>query len=142
MTSSRQSWAYRRALPQAHPGPSVFYTSVRSVSALIAGLKFSLFLPNKAIYRAISFSAAAALRIRTAGGWARLYAAAVEATLAGVGFAPEITEEILLTARPVGALEITEAGTRFIPFIDPARLAIALALGSLISLAIVADVRV
>ena len=41
-----------------------------------------------------------------------------------------------LSARPVGALEITEAGTRFIPFIDPARLGIALAVGFLIGLAI------
>jgi uncharacterized spore protein YtfJ len=41
-----------------------------------------------------------------------------------------------LSARPVGALEITEAGTRFIPFIDPARLGIALAVGCLIGLAI------
>ena len=41
-----------------------------------------------------------------------------------------------LSARPVGALEITEAGTRFIPLIDPARLGIALAVGCLIGLAI------
>jgi uncharacterized spore protein YtfJ len=41
-----------------------------------------------------------------------------------------------LSARPVGALEITDAGTRFIPFIDPARLGIALAVGFLIGLAI------
>ena len=41
-----------------------------------------------------------------------------------------------LSGRPVGALEITEAGTRFIPFIDPARLGIALAVGCLIGLAI------
>src|SRR5947208_15463026 len=34
-----------------------------------------------------------------------------------------------MSARPVGALEITEAGTRFIPFIDPVRLGIALVLG-------------
>ena len=37
-----------------------------------------------------------------------------------------------LSARPVGALEITEAGTRFIPFVDPARLGIALTVGFLI----------
>ena len=41
-----------------------------------------------------------------------------------------------LSARQVGALEITEAGTRFIPFIGPARLGIALAVGFLIGLAI------
>jgi uncharacterized spore protein YtfJ len=41
-----------------------------------------------------------------------------------------------LSARPVGALEITEAGTRFIPFIDPARLGIALMVGFLIGLTI------
>jgi uncharacterized spore protein YtfJ len=34
-----------------------------------------------------------------------------------------------MSARPVGALEITEAGTRFIPFIDPVRLGMALVLG-------------
>jgi uncharacterized spore protein YtfJ len=31
-----------------------------------------------------------------------------------------------MSVRPVGALEINEAGTRFIPFIDPARLGVAL----------------
>jgi hypothetical protein len=31
-----------------------------------------------------------------------------------------------MSARPVGALEITEAGTRFISFIDPVRLGMAL----------------
>ena len=41
-----------------------------------------------------------------------------------------------MTARPVGALEITEAGTRFIPFIDPARLGMALIVGFLIGLTI------
>ena len=41
-----------------------------------------------------------------------------------------------LSARPVGALEITEAGTRFIPFIDPARLGVALMVGFLIRLTI------
>jgi uncharacterized spore protein YtfJ len=41
-----------------------------------------------------------------------------------------------LSARPVGALEITEAGTRFIPFIDPSRLGIALTVGFLIGLTI------
>ncbi len=39
-------------------------------------------------------------------------------------------------ARPVGALEITEAGTRFIPFIDPARLGVALMVGFLIGLTV------
>ena len=34
-----------------------------------------------------------------------------------------------MSARPVGALEITEAGTRFIPFIDPIRLGMALMIG-------------
>src|SRR5438094_175103 len=34
-----------------------------------------------------------------------------------------------MSARPVGALEITGAGTRFIPFIDPVRLGVALVLG-------------
>jgi hypothetical protein len=34
-----------------------------------------------------------------------------------------------MSARPVGALEITEAGTRFIPFIDPVRLGMALVIG-------------
>jgi len=41
-----------------------------------------------------------------------------------------------MSARPVGALEISEAGTRFIPFVDPARLGIALIAGFLIGLAI------
>ena len=41
-----------------------------------------------------------------------------------------------LNARPIGALEITEAETRFIPFIDPGRLGIALTIGFLIGLAI------
>jgi hypothetical protein len=41
-----------------------------------------------------------------------------------------------MTARPVGALEITEAGTRFIPFIDPARLGMTLIVGFLIGLTI------
>jgi uncharacterized spore protein YtfJ len=41
-----------------------------------------------------------------------------------------------LSARPAGVLEITEAGTRFIPFIDPTRLGIALAVGFLIGLAV------
>jgi hypothetical protein len=34
-----------------------------------------------------------------------------------------------MSARPVGALEITETGTRFIPFVNPARLGIALIVG-------------
>jgi len=41
-----------------------------------------------------------------------------------------------MSARPVGALEITEAGTRFIPFVDPARLGIALIVGFLIGLTV------
>jgi uncharacterized spore protein YtfJ len=41
-----------------------------------------------------------------------------------------------MSARPAGALEITEAGTRFIPFVDPARLGIALTVGLLIGLGI------
>jgi uncharacterized spore protein YtfJ len=41
-----------------------------------------------------------------------------------------------MSARPAGALEITEAGTRFIPFVDPARLGIALTVGLLIGLTI------
>jgi hypothetical protein len=41
-----------------------------------------------------------------------------------------------VSARPVGALEITEAGTRFIPFIDPTRLGMALVVGFLIGLTI------
>src|SRR5262245_59743724 len=39
-----------------------------------------------------------------------------------------------MSARRVGALEITEAGTRFLPFVDPARLGIALIVGFLIGL--------
>ena len=41
-----------------------------------------------------------------------------------------------MSARPAGALEITEAGTRFIPFVDPARLGIVLTVGLLIGLGI------
>ncbi len=41
-----------------------------------------------------------------------------------------------LRARPVGALEITAAGTRFIPFIDPARLGVLLLAGFLTGLRI------
>src|SRR6266850_8582401 len=41
-----------------------------------------------------------------------------------------------MSARPVGALEITEVGTRFIPFVDPARLGIALIVGFLIGLTV------
>jgi hypothetical protein len=41
-----------------------------------------------------------------------------------------------MSVRPVGALEINEAGTRFIPFIDPARLGVALMVGFLIGLTI------
>jgi len=41
-----------------------------------------------------------------------------------------------MSARPVGALEITETGTRFIPFIDPVRLGVALMVGLLIGLTI------
>jgi hypothetical protein len=41
-----------------------------------------------------------------------------------------------MSASPVGALEITEAGTRFIPLIDPFRLGMALALGFCIGLAL------
>jgi uncharacterized spore protein YtfJ len=41
-----------------------------------------------------------------------------------------------MSARPVGALEITEAGTRFIPFIDPARLGMALVLGLCVGFAV------
>ena len=41
-----------------------------------------------------------------------------------------------LRARPVGALEITAGGTRFIPFIAPARLGILLLAGFLIGLRI------
>jgi hypothetical protein len=37
---------------------------------------------------------------------------------------------------PVGVLEITEAGTRFILFVDPARLGIAITIGILIGLTI------
>jgi uncharacterized spore protein YtfJ len=39
-------------------------------------------------------------------------------------------------AKPIGALEITEAGTRFIPFVQPAQLIIAALSGLLIGLAI------
>jgi uncharacterized spore protein YtfJ len=41
-----------------------------------------------------------------------------------------------MSARPVGALEITETGTRFIPFMSPARLSVALIVGFLMGLAI------
>ena len=41
-----------------------------------------------------------------------------------------------MIARPVGVLEITEAGTRFIPFVDPSRLGIALIVGFLIGLTV------
>lgn len=41
------------------------------------------------------------------------------------------------SARPIGALEITKAGTRFIAFVDPARLGLALFLGFLIGLAVI-----
>ncbi len=41
-----------------------------------------------------------------------------------------------LRARPVGALEITAGGTRFIPFIDPARLGVVLLVGLLIGVRI------
>jgi uncharacterized spore protein YtfJ len=41
-----------------------------------------------------------------------------------------------MSARPVGALEITEAGTRFIPYMDPVRLGMALVLGLCIGVAI------
>lgn len=41
-----------------------------------------------------------------------------------------------MSARPVGALEITKAGTRFIPFIDPVRLGIAFTLGVCIGFAV------
>ena len=41
-----------------------------------------------------------------------------------------------LRARPVGALEITAAGTHFIPFIDPARLGVLLLAWFLIGLRI------
>jgi uncharacterized spore protein YtfJ len=37
-----------------------------------------------------------------------------------------------ISARPVGAIEITAAGTRFIPFVDPTRLGLALMIGFLI----------
>jgi uncharacterized spore protein YtfJ len=37
-----------------------------------------------------------------------------------------------ISARPVGVLEIAEGGTRFIPFVDPVRLATALMVGLLI----------
>jgi uncharacterized spore protein YtfJ len=41
-----------------------------------------------------------------------------------------------MSARPVGALEITEAGTRFIPLIDPVRLGVALVIGLSIGFAV------
>jgi len=41
-----------------------------------------------------------------------------------------------MSARPAGDLEITEAGTRFFPFVDPARLGIALTVGLLVGLGI------
>ena len=41
-----------------------------------------------------------------------------------------------LRARPVGALEITAGGTRFIPFIDPTRLGLVLLVGFLIGVGI------
>jgi uncharacterized spore protein YtfJ len=54
----------------------------------------------------------------------------------GEGRSPETTADRAgsgggagMSARPVGALEITEAGTRFIPFIDPVRLGMALVIG-------------
>ena len=40
------------------------------------------------------------------------------------------------SARPVGALEITEARTRFIAFVDPVRLGATLLIGFLIGLAV------
>jgi hypothetical protein len=46
-----------------------------------------------------------------------------------------------MSARPVGALEITEAGTRFIPFIDPVRLGMALVIGLCIGFTVGADRR-
>jgi uncharacterized spore protein YtfJ len=54
----------------------------------------------------------------------------------GEGRSPEATADrpgsaggAGMSARPVGALEITEAGTRFIPFNDPIRLGMALMIG-------------
>ncbi len=41
-----------------------------------------------------------------------------------------------MRASPVGALEITDAGTRFIRFIDPLRLGAALAMAVLVGMAI------
>jgi uncharacterized spore protein YtfJ len=41
-----------------------------------------------------------------------------------------------LVIRPVGAIEITESGTRFVPFIDPVRLGTALLIGFLLGLGI------
>ena len=41
-----------------------------------------------------------------------------------------------LRARPVGALEITAGGTRFIPFVDPARLGVVLLVGLLIGVGV------
>ena len=41
-----------------------------------------------------------------------------------------------LRARPVGALEITAGGTRFIPFVDPVRLGVALLVGLLIGIGV------
>ncbi len=41
-----------------------------------------------------------------------------------------------MSARPVGVIEITEAGTRFIAFVDPFRLGVALLAGLAIGLAI------
>lgn len=38
--------------------------------------------------------------------------------------------------RPAGALEITAAGTRFIPFVDPVRLAATMALAVIIGIAL------
>jgi uncharacterized spore protein YtfJ len=39
-------------------------------------------------------------------------------------------------ARPIGAIEITESGTRFIPFVDPVRLVTMLALAMLAGFAL------
>jgi hypothetical protein len=41
-----------------------------------------------------------------------------------------------MSARPVGALEITEARTRFIPYMDPVRLGMALVIGLCIGFAV------
>lgn len=41
-----------------------------------------------------------------------------------------------LVVRPVGALEITEAGTRFVPFVDPVRIGMALLIGFLVGVKI------